>query len=151
MRVVIQKVKEASVSVENKTISSIKKGLLILVGIENTDTQEDINWLVKKVVQLRIFSDENGVMNLSVKDVGGDIIVVSQFTLHANTKKGNRPSYIRAAKPDFSIPMYEKFIDEMESALGKKVGAGEFGATMDVALINDGPVTIIIDSKQKDF
>ncbi len=151
MRVVIQKVKEASVSVENKTISSIKKGLLILVGIENTDTQEDINWLVKKVVQLRIFSDENEVMNLSVKDVGGDIIVVSQFTLHANTKKGNRPSYIRAAKPDFSIPMYEKFIDEMESALGKKVGAGEFGATMDVALINDGPVTIIIDSKQKDF
>ena len=151
MRIVIQKVKEASVSVEKKTISSIKKGLLILVGIENADTQEDINWLVKKVVQLRIFSDENGVMNLSVKDVGGDIIVVSQFTLHANTKKGNRPSYIRAAKPDFSIPMYEKFISEMESTLGKKIGTGEFGATMDVALINDGPVTIIIDSKQKDF
>ena len=151
MRIVIQKVKEASVSVENKTISSIKKGLLILVGIENVDTQEDIDWLIKKVVQLRVFSDENGVMNLSVKDVGGDIIVVSQFTLHANTKKGNRPSYIRAAKPDFSIPMYEKFIAEMESALGKKVGAGEFGAKMDVALINDGPVTIIIDSKQKDL
>ncbi len=151
MRVVIQKVKEASVSVENKTISSIKKGLLILVGIENADMQEDINWLVKKVVQLRVFGDENGVMNLSVKDVGGDIIVVSQFTLHANTKKGNRPSYIRAAKPDISIPMYEKFINEMESALGKKVGAGVFGAKMDVALINDGPVTIIIDSKQKDF
>ena len=151
MRIVIQKVKKASVSVEKKTISSIKKGLLILVGIENADTQEDINWLVKKVVQLRIFSDENGVMNLSVKDVGGDIIVVSQFTLHANTKKGNRPSYIRAAKPDFSIPMYEKFISEMESILGKKIGTGEFGATMDVALINDGPVTIIIDSKQKDF
>ena len=151
MRIVIQKVKEASVSVENKTISSIKKGLLILVGIENADTQEDINYLVKKVVQLRVFGDENGVMNLSVKDVGGDIIVVSQFTLHANTKKGNRPSYIRAAKPNISIPMYEKFIVEMESALGKKVGTGEFGATMNVALINDGPVTIIIDSKQKDF
>ncbi len=151
MRVVIQKVKEASVSVENKTISSIKKGLLILVGIENADTQEDIDWLVKKVVQLRIFSDENGVMNLSVKDVDGDIIVVSQFTLHANTKKGNRPSYIRAAKPDFSIPIYEKFINAIESALGKKIGTGEFGATMDVALINDGPVTIIIDSKQKDL
>ena len=151
MRIVIQKVKEASVTVEGKNISSIKKGLLVLVGIENADTQEDIDWLVKKVVQLRIFSDENGVMNLSVKDVGGDIIVVSQFTLHASTKKGNRPSYIRAAKPDFSIPMYEKFINEMESALGKKVDAGEFGAKMDVALINDGPVTIIIDSKQKDF
>ncbi len=151
MRVVIQKVKEALVSVENKTISSIKKGLLILVGIENADTQEDIDWLVKKVVQLRIFSDENGVMNLSVKDVDGDIIVVSQFTLHANTKKGNRPSYIRAAKPDFSIPIYEKFINAIESALGKKIGTGEFGATMDVALINDGPVTIIIDSKQKDL
>ena len=151
MRIVIQKVKEASVSVENKTISSIKKGLLILVGIENADTQEDINYLVKKVVQLRVFGDENGVMNLSVKDVDGDIIVVSQFTLHANTKKGNRPSYIRAAKPDISIPMYEKFIVEMESALGKKVGTGEFGATMNVALINDGPVTIIIDSKQKEF
>ncbi len=151
MRVVIQKVKEALVSVENKTISSIKKGLLILVGIENADTQEDINWLVKKVVQLRIFSDENGVMNLSVKDVDGDIIVVSQFTLHANTKKGNRPSYIRAAKPDFSIPMYEKFVNAIESALGKKIGTGEFGAKMDVSLINDGPVTIIIDSKQKDL
>ncbi len=106
---------------------------------------------MKKIVQLRVFNDENDVMNLSVKDVGGDIIVVSQFTLQAKTKKGNRPSYIRAAKPDISIPMYEKFIDEMESALGKKVGTGEFGATMDVALINDGPVTIIIDSKQKDF
>ncbi len=151
MRVVIQKVKEALVSVENKTISSIKKGLLILVGIENADTQEDIDWQVKKVVQLRIFSDENGVMNLSVKDVDGDIIVVSQFTLHANTKKGNRPSYIRAAKPDFSIPMYEKFVNAIESALGKKIGTGEFGAKMDVSLINDGPVTIIIDSKQKDL
>ena len=151
MRIVIQKVKEASVSVENQVISAIKKGLLVLVGIENADTQEDIDYLVKKIVQLRVFGDENGVMNLSVKDVGGEIIVVSQFTLHANTKKGNRPSYIRAAKPDFSIPMYEKFVDAMESSLGKKVGTGEFGAKMDVALINDGPVTIIIDSKQKDF
>lgn len=151
MRIVIQKVKEASVTVENEIISTIEKGLLILVGIENADTQEDIDWLVKKVVQLRIFEDENEVMNLSVKDVGGDIIVVSQFTLHANTKKGNRPSYIRAAKPDFSIPMYEKFVIAMESAFGKKIGTGEFGATMDVALINDGPVTIIVDSRQKDF
>ena len=151
MRIVIQKVKEASVTVENKIISSIKKGLLVLVGIENTDTQEDIDYLTKKVIQLRIFNDESNVMNLSVKDVGGEIIVVSQFTLHANTKKGNRPSYIRAAKPDFSIPMYEKFVATLESKLGKKVGVGEFGATMDVALINDGPVTIIIDSKLKDL
>ncbi|MCF6357957.1 MAG: D-aminoacyl-tRNA deacylase [Draconibacterium sp.] len=151
MRILIQKVKEASVKVENRIVSSIKKGLLVLVGIENTDTQEDIDYLVKKTVQLRIFDDKNGVMNLSVKDVDGDIIVVSQFTLHANTKKGNRPSYIRAAKPDISIPMYEKFITATEKALGKKIGTGKFGATMDVALINDGPVTIIIDSKQKDF
>ena len=151
MRIVIQKVKEASVTVENKTISSIKKGLLILVGIENADTQEDIDWLVNKVVQLRVFEDNDGVNNLSVKDVGGDIIVVSQFTLHASTKKGNRPSYIRAAKPDISIPMYEKFVATIELALGKKVGTGEFGAMMDVKLTNDGPVTVIIDSKQKDF
>ncbi|WP_319271472.1 D-aminoacyl-tRNA deacylase [uncultured Draconibacterium sp.] len=151
MRVVIQKVKEASVTVEGEKISAIKNGLLILVGIENEDTQEDIDYLVKKSTQLRIFDDENGVMNRSVIDVNGDIIVVSQFTLQANTKKGNRPSYIRAAKPDISIPMYEKFIAAMDAALGKKVGTGKFGAMMDVALINDGPVTIIIDSKQKDF
>nr|WP_319998442.1 D-aminoacyl-tRNA deacylase [uncultured Draconibacterium sp.] len=151
MRVVIQKVKEASVTVEGKKISAIKSGLLILVGIENEDTQEDIDYLVKKSTQLRIFDDENGVMNRSVMDVDGDIIVVSQFTLQANTKKGNRPSYIRAAKPDISIPMYENFVAAMETALGKKVGTGKFGAMMDVALINDGPVTIIIDSKQKDF
>ncbi len=151
MRVVIQKVKEASVTVEGEKISAIEKGLLILVGIENEDTQNDIDYLVKKSTQLRIFDDEEGVMNLSVKDVDGDIIVVSQFTLQANTKKGNRPSYIRAAKPDFSIPMYEKFVAAMETALGKKVGTGKFGAMMDVALINDGPVTIVIDSKQKDF
>nr|WP_321353792.1 D-aminoacyl-tRNA deacylase [uncultured Draconibacterium sp.] len=151
MRVVIQKVKEASVTVEGEKISTINNGLLILVGIENEDTQEDINYLVKKSTQLRVFDDENGVMNRSVTDVDGDIIVVSQFTLQANTKKGNRPSYIRAAKPDISIPIYEKFVAAMEIALGKKVGTGKFGAMMDVALINDGPVTIIIDSKQKDF
>ncbi|KJF44201.1 D-aminoacyl-tRNA deacylase [Draconibacterium sediminis] len=151
MRVVIQKVKEASVTVEGEKISAIKNGLLILVGIENEDTQEDIDYLVKKSTQLRVFDDENGVMNRSVMDVDGEIIVVSQFTLQANTKKGNRPSYIRAAKPDISIPMYEKFVVAMETALGKKVGTGKFGAMMDVALINDGPVTIIIDSKQKDF
>jgi D-tyrosyl-tRNA(Tyr) deacylase len=151
MRVVIQKVKEASVTVEGNKISEIKKGLLVLVGIETEDTGDDIDYLVKKTLQLRIFGDERGVMNLSVKDVDGEVIVVSQFTLHANTKKGNRPSYIKAAKPDYSIPMYEKFVWKMEQTLGKKVGTGKFGAMMDVALINDGPVTIIIDSKKKDF
>lgn len=151
MRVVIQKVKEASVTVEEQIISSIGKGLLVLVGIESEDTEDDILYLVRKIVQLRVFDDENGVMNLSVQDVGGDIIVVSQFTLHASTKKGNRPSYIRAARPEFSIPMYGKFVAVLEETLGKKVGTGEFGAMMDVALINDGPVTIIIDSKQKNF
>lgn len=151
MRIVIQKVKEASVKVGGEKVSSIGQGLLILVGIENSDTQDDIDYLVKKTTQLRVFDDENGVMNLSVKDVGADVIVVSQFTLQANTKKGNRPSYIRAAKPDFSIPMYEKFVAATEQALGKQVGTGKFGAMMDVSLINDGPVTIIIDSRQKDF
>ena len=150
MRVVIQRVSEASVAVNGNKISSIKKGLLILVGVEDADSVEDIDFLVKKIVQLRIFDDENGVMNLSVKDVEGDVIVVSQFTLHASTKKGNRPSYIRAAKPNVSIPMYERFISEIETALNKKVGTGEFGAMMDVSLINDGPVTIIIDSKEKE-
>ncbi|MCE4564050.1 MULTISPECIES: D-aminoacyl-tRNA deacylase [unclassified Maribellus] len=151
MRVVIQKVKEASVTVEGEKISAIETGLLVLVGIESEDTEEDISYLVKKIAQLRVFDDENGVMNLSVQDVGGDVIVVSQFTLQASTKKGNRPSYIRAARPEFSIPMYEKFVASMEEALGKKVGTGKFGAMMEVALVNDGPVTIIIDSKQKDF
>lgn len=151
MRVVIQKVKEASVTVENKVISSISKGLLVLVGIEDEDTNEDIDYLTRKIVLLRVFDDDKGVMNLSVSDVDGEVIVVSQFTLHASTKKGNRPSYIRAARPEFSIPMYDKFVAAMEQALGKKIGTGEFGAMMDVALINDGPVTIIIDSKQKDF
>ena len=151
MRVVIQRVSEALVSIEGKKKSAMKKGLLVLVGIEDADTPEDIDFLVKKITQLRIFDDENGVMNLSVKDVNGDIIVVSQFTLHASTKKGNRPSYIRASKPDFAVPMYEQFVVKTEAALGKKVGTGEFGAMMQVALVNDGPVTIIIDSKQKDF
>lgn len=151
MRIVIQKVSKASVTVKNDSISSIERGLLVLVGIEDADTDEDIDWLVKKMLQLRIFGDKNGIMNLSVQDVGGDVIVVSQFTLHANTKKGNRPSYIRASRPDFAIPMYEKFIKKTEMLLGKKVGTGIFGEMMEVKLINDGPVTIIIDSKQKDF
>ena len=150
MRIVIQRVSEASVKVEGEIISSIKKGMLILVGIEDADTQDDIDFLVKKIVLLRIFDDENGVMNLSVKEVEGEIIVVSQFTLHASTKKGNRPSYIWASKPDFAIPMYEKLIEAVEIAFGKKVGTGKFGAMMDVALVNDGPVTIIIDSKNKE-
>lgn len=151
MRAVIQKVSKASVTVEKEAISSIGKGLVVLLGIEDTDTDEDIDWLVKKITRLRIFNDENGVMNRSVKDVEGEIIVVSQFTLHANTQKGNRPSYIRASKPDFAVPMYEKFIQKIEAVMGKKAGTGKFGAMMDVELINDGPVTIIIDSKQKDF
>src|SRR6056297_843641 len=151
MRVVLQKVSKASVTVEDEVVSSIGNGLLILLGIEDADTEEDIEWLVKKITQLRIFNDENGVMNLSLKDVAGDVIVVSQFTLHANTKKGNRPSYIRASKPDFAVPMYEKFIRKTETVLGKKVGTVKFGAMMDVELVYDGPVTIIIDSKQKDF
>ncbi len=151
MRVVIQRVKEASVTINKKIVSSIQEGILILVGIEDSDKQEDIDWLVKKISQLRIFDDKNGVMNLSVKDIGGGIIVVSQFTLHANIKKGNRPSYIRAARPEFAIPMYEKFISAMEISMGKKIGTGEFGAQMDVSLVNNGPVTIIIDSKNKDF
>jgi D-aminoacyl-tRNA deacylase len=151
MRIVIQRVSEASVKVDGEIISSVKKGMLILVGIEDADEKDDIDFLVKKIVQLRIFDDENGVMNLSAQEVNAEVLVVSQFTLHASTKKGNRPSYIRASKPDFAIPMYEKFIMAMENALGRKVGTGRFGAMMDVSLVNDGPVTIIIDSKQKDF
>ncbi|HCE58395.1 MAG TPA: D-tyrosyl-tRNA(Tyr) deacylase [Prolixibacteraceae bacterium] len=151
MRVVLQRVSKASVTVEGEIVSEIGRGMLILVGIEDEDTQDDINWLVAKIIQLRIFDDENGVMNLSVKDVDGEILIVSQFTLHASTKKGNRPSYIRASKPDFAIPMYEKFIQKTGELLGKKVGTGRFGAMMDVVLVNDGPVTIIIDTKQKDF
>lgn len=151
MRIVIQKVTGASVAVEKKTVATIGKGLLVLLGIEDADTDDDIDWLVKKMVQLRIFDDENGVMNLSVQDIDGDVLIVSQFTLHASTKKGNRPSYIRASKPEFAVPMYEKFILRTEENLGKKVGTGIFGAMMEVSLVNDGPVTIIIDSKQKDF
>tara|TARA_B110000881_G_scaffold193137_1_gene186260 strand:+ start:50 stop:502 length:453 start_codon:yes stop_codon:yes gene_type:complete len=150
MRVVIQLVKKASVAVEGKLISEIKKGYLILLGIIEEDTQEDINWLAGKIARLRIFSDENGAMNNSIIEANGDVIVVSQFTLQAKTKKGNRPSFIKAARPEIAIPLYEKFIIQLENELGKKVQTGEFGAMMDVALINDGPVTILIDSKQKE-
>ncbi|MFA9189811.1 D-aminoacyl-tRNA deacylase [Flavobacterium sp. FZUC8N2.13] len=150
MRVVIQRVTEASVTIENKIVASIQKGLLILVGIEDADVQEDIDWLVAKIAKIRIFGDENNVMNLSVQDIDGDIIVVSQFTLHAGTKKGNRPSYIKASKPEIAIPLYENFVRKLESEMGKKVQTGEFGADMKVSLLNDGPVTILIDSKNKE-
>lgn len=150
MRTVIQRVKYASVTIDGNLKSKIGKGLLILVGIEDRDTQEDIDWLCKKICALRIFDDENGVMNRSVTDINGEILVVSQFTLHASTKKGNRPSYIKASKPDFAIPMYEKFCDEMSINLGKQVQTGTFGADMKVELLNDGPVTILIDSQNKE-
>ncbi|WP_300977495.1 D-aminoacyl-tRNA deacylase [Flavobacterium sp.] len=150
MRVVIQRVAYASVTVESKVVAEIQKGLLVFVGIEEADTQEDLEWLVTKITQLRIFGDENEVMNLSIQDVGGDLLVVSQFTLHAATKKGNRPSYIKAAKPDIAIPMYERFVKALESKLGKKVPTGIFGADMKVLLLNDGPVTIQIDSKNRE-
>ena len=149
MIAVIQRVKEASVTINQQIKSKIDKGLLILIGIEDADNQEDIDWLTTKIVNLRIFDDAEGTMNISVKDDGGDIIVVSQFTLQASTKKGNRPSYIKAAKPDIAIPLYEKFIQSIELNLGKTIQTGEFGADMKVALINDGPVTIIIDTKNK--
>ncbi|WP_400074235.1 D-aminoacyl-tRNA deacylase [Zobellia russellii] len=150
MRAIIQRVSRASVTVEGKKISEIQNGLLILLGIEDADGQEDIEWLSRKIVNLRIFNDANGVMNESLKEVNGDAIVVSQFTLHAATKKGNRPSYIRASKPDVAIPLYEKFIAQIELDLGKKVGTGIFGADMKVDLLNDGPVTIAIDTKSKE-
>ena len=150
MRVTIQRVSEASVSIEGKVKSSIRTGLLVFAGFEETDTQEDLEWMSGKIVNLRIFQDENEQMNLSVKDVKGDIIIVSQFTLHALTKKGNRPSFIRAAKPDVAISLYEKFVAQVEKDLEKKVDTGEFGADMKVALINDGPVTINIDSKSRE-
>lgn len=150
MKVVLQRVTSASVIVEDKIVGEIQKGIVVLVGIENADLQEDIDWLVTKITQLRIFGDENGVMNLSVEEVNGDVLVVSQFTLHAATKKGNRPSYIKAARPEVAIPMYEKFVSSLEIKLGKKVATGIFGADMKVALLNDGPVTIIIDSKNKE-
>ena len=149
MRAVIQRVSEASVTVEGSVVSQIKEGLLVLVGIENEDGQEDIQWLSKKIVNMRIFNDEKGVMNKSLIDVKGEAIVVSQFTLQANTKKGHRPSYINAAKPEVAIPIYEKFVQEIEHQLDKKVGTGIFGADMKVRLLNDGPVTIIIDSKNR--
>jgi D-tyrosyl-tRNA(Tyr) deacylase len=150
MRVVIQLVKQASVIIQEKVVSEIKKGYLILLGIEAEDTQEDINWLAGEITRLRIFSDKNGAMNNSIIEANGDVIVVSQFTLQAKTKKGNRPSFIKAARPEIAIPLYEKFITQLEKELGKKVQTGKFGAMMDVALINDGPVTILIDSKQKE-
>jgi D-tyrosyl-tRNA(Tyr) deacylase len=150
LKVVIQRVSEASVTIDQNIVAQINKGLLILVGIESEDNLEDINWLVSKIVYLRIFGDEMNVMNLSVKDSKGEIIVVSQFTLHALTKKGNRPSYIKAAKPEIAIPIYEKFVQLLELELGKKIQTGQFGADMKVALVNDGPVTIIIDSKNRE-
>ena len=150
MKVVIQRVSEASVTIDSQIVAQIHQGLLILVGIEETDTFEDSNWLVSKIVYLRIFEDANKVMNLSVKDCDGEIIVVSQFTLHALTKKVNRPSYIKAAKPDIASPLYENFLEQLELELGKKIQTGQFGADMKVALVNDGPVTIIIDSKNKE-
>ena len=150
MRVVIQKVTEASVSIENQIVASIDKGLLVLVGIEDGDTNEDIAWLSSKIVNLRVFDDANGVMNLSVKEMEGEVLIVSQFTLHASTKKGNRPSYIKAARPEVAIPIYEVFIKQVESLLGKRVPTGQFGAMMQVSLCNDGPVTILIDTKNKE-
>jgi D-tyrosyl-tRNA(Tyr) deacylase len=150
MKIVLQRVSEASVTVDQKKVAEIQKGLLLLVGIEDADTQEDIDWLVGKIIKMRIFGDENDVMNCSVQDVDGDIIVVSQFTLHASTKKGNRPSYIKAAKPDFAVPMYENFVKTLEKEFQKKVQTGIFGADMKVSLLNDGPVTILIDSKNKE-
>jgi len=150
MIAVLQRVSQASVTINNQTVAQIEQGLLVLVGIVEEDTQEDINWLVNKILNCRIFSDENGVMNKSIKDIDGDVIVVSQFTLHASTKKGNRPSYIKAAKPDVAIPLYESFIKTCETDLNKSIQTGEFGADMKVALVNDGPVTIIIDTKNKE-
>lgn len=150
MRTVIQRVQHCSVIIDGQLKSNIGNGMLVLVGIEDRDTQEDIEWLCKKIANLRIFDDENGVMNRSVIDTGGEVMVVSQFTLHASTKKGNRPSYIHASKPDFAIPMYESFCAEMGLQIGKNVATGEFGADMKIELLNDGPVTILIDSQNKE-
>jgi len=150
MRVVIQRVCEASVIINNSEKRSISKGLLVLLGIEDADTDEDIEWLCGKIARLRIFNDEQGVMNLSVSEISGEVMVISQFTLHANTKKGNRPSYIRAAKPEIAIPLYEKFLQTMKIELNKNIVNGEFGAYMQISLVNDGPVTIMIDSKDKE-
>ena len=150
MRIVVQRVKKASVTVEQQVVGKIAVGLLILLGIEDSDSMEDIQWLCAKIARLRIFDDDDGVMNKSIVDVDGEMLVVSQFTLFASTKKGNRPSYIRASKPDFAVPMYEQFVAVLENETGKKVETGQFGAMMDVELINDGPVTIIIDTKSKE-
>lgn len=150
MRTVIQRVQHCSVTIDGQLKSNIGNGMLVLVGIEDRDTQEDIEWLCKKIANLRIFDDENGVMNRSVIETGGEVMVVSQFTLHASTKKGNRPSYIHASKPDFAIPMYESFCAEMGLQIGKNVATGEFGADMKIELLNDGPVTILIDSQNKE-
>ena len=149
MRAVIQRVSKASVTIEGKKVSQINNGLLILLGIEPSDNETDIEWLSKKIANLRIFNDDNGVMNNSLIDVEGEAIIVSQFTLQASTKKGNRPSYINAAKPEIAVPLYQEFIENFESQINKKVGTGEFGADMKVELLNDGPVTIIIDSKNR--
>mgnify|MGYP000526525311 CR=1 FL=1 len=150
MRAVIQRVTQASVTIDGTVKSAIQKGLLVFVGIEDADTNEDIEWLSNKIINLRIFDDENKVPNISVKDIGGDILLVSQFTLHAATKKGNRPSYIKASKPGVAIPLYEKMIVQLENDLGKKIFTGSFGADMKVSLLNDGPVTIFIDTKIKE-
>lgn len=150
MRTVIQRVQHASVTIDGKLKSSIGTGMLLLIGIEDKDTAQDIDWLTRKIVNLRIFDDENGVMNRSILDTQGDILVVSQFTLHASTKKGNRPSYIKASKPDVAIPMYESFCEELSIQLGKPVFTGEFGADMKVELLNDGPVTILMDTQNKE-
>ena len=150
MRVVLQRVSEASVEVSGHILGDIDSGVLILIGIENEDSSEDVDWLVKKISQLRIFNDEFGKMNLSIKDVNGSFLVISQFTLHASTKKGNRPSYIKAARPEIAIPLYEEFISKLSNESGADVECGEFGADMKVKLLNDGPVTIIIDSKNKE-
>jgi D-tyrosyl-tRNA(Tyr) deacylase len=150
VKVVIQRVSQASVTIDSKIVAEIQKGLLVLVGIEDSDNQVDISWLTSKIINLRIFGDDNEVMNLSVKDIKGEIIVVSQFTLHASTKKGNRPSYIKASKPEIAIPLYESFVKQIETELGYKIQTGIFGADMKVSLINDGPVTIIMDSKNRE-
>lgn len=150
MRAVIQRVSKASVTIDNKIYSQINNGLLVLLGIEDADAAEDIEWLANKIINLRIFNDENGVMNVSVKDKGGDILVVSQFTLHASTKKGNRPSYIKASKPEVAIPIYEQLVQQVSNELGKAIRTGIFGADMKVELINDGPVTIVMDTKNKE-
>ena len=150
MKAVIQRVSESSVTINSEIVAQIQQGLLVLVGIEDSDNQEDIVWLTSKIANLRIFEDESEIMNLSLKDIDGEMIVVSQFTLHALTKKGNRPSYIKASKPEIAIPLYESFVKQMEIELGKKVQTGQFGADMKVGLVNDGPVTIIIDTKNKE-